>query len=133
MGRVKAMTDAELAELGVEYKRLRTEEKAAGALADEAKDRIIAELDRRKTTSVEITGVTLTRKAKSMRLHDVTALKLRVARRIFGAVTKTVVDLKAWDAAVKVGEIPADVVADIETRTESAPYVDVTLAAAAAA
>jgi len=128
MGRVKALTDAELAH---DYRRHRATEAAAAELAGAAKDQLLVELERRRSTSVEVLGVTVTRKAKTLRAHDVAQLKARVARRLFTTLTKTVVDPGAWAAAVKSGLVDGDVVAAVETKRESAPYVAVTVAEAA--
>lgn len=122
-----AMSDKRLAEKGLEYKAHRI------AADDLAKD-ILAELNRRgieagqEVESVRKHGVSIRKKARTIRHYSIDKLKQLLPRKHRPTVIIETVRLPVLDDLVKRGELSFDDVKTcLDSTEQSEPYIDVRL------
>jgi len=87
-----------------------------------AKERFITGAATTGQRSVEVDGHKVTATPKERRSFDVDTLANLVPHSVFAKVTKPVIDLRKFDAAVEIGTIDGTVAGAV---TEVTPYVEV--------
>lgn len=118
------LTNAQLVDLGREHIDAKAAESAAKARKQAASAAIVAELNRRGKSTLEVDGVRFVKKAPTVTTYSVERLKATLKRRA-GRFLR--VDGKALAAAVRAGEISeADKAACVETTDCGSAYADVT-------
>lgn len=133
--RTSVMTDIELAELAVEYRARKAEAEQKAADAAEIHDRLLAEVERRKTKVATskggelpgalVRGVKILRLVGTQRVYDVEKAKARLKPAVFNRITFRVVGRKAVEAALEANLLSDDDVAAFTTETPTRPYVRV--------
>ena len=119
------MKDSELAELAAEFSRLKRREDKAKADRDAIGQRMVKEMERRKTKGIQTSGWRITYVQQETTTYDHARLKERLGRA-FRHVTVTVVDKDRLSAAVQEGTVDAREVAACAVVTPKRPYCLVT-------
>lgn len=119
------MKDSQLAELAEEFARLKRREDKAKSDRDAIGQRLVKEMERRKTKGIQTSGWRITYVRQEMVTYDPDKLKAKLGKA-FKHVTSTVLDKDRLSAAVQEGLVdPSDVEA-CATVTPKRPYCLVT-------
>lgn len=122
------MTNAELEATARQFAELKAVEAKAKSDAKPLGAALQAALDERKATELVVGGVKVTKRWRNERLYDLGVVVAKLARKKDLLLRLIRVDAKAWDAAVKSGELSEAVVAEAFTgHRPSASWVDVSV------
>lgn len=124
--KAKRLTDIELAGRAAEYRRLRSMEKSAGALADAERDVILAELAARRAQTVAVPGFMVTLKSNRRTEYDPKAAKEALTPAKYRRITQTSVVHVLVQAELKAGQLTEEEVDAFRTVSSSAPYLTIT-------
>lgn len=119
------LSDTLVQNLCDEYEALKADAAIATAEAKKIQEKLIAELDHRKTDQIEWTGGRLKKTQATTVTISVDKLSEMVDTDTLQDVTTLVVDKTLLSAAVQNGKISAKVVADASEVTKKAPYITV--------
>lgn len=115
------MTDEQLAELALEYKAMDTRMKKAEAAKSKLKAKLLAEMDRRKTTGIVTNGVKITKVQQHTTEYDEKRLRRALGVHWKDAV-REVVDKDLLSALVQEGVVPLARIARCSTEVDKAAY-----------
>lgn len=123
------MSDAKLAKMAAEHKKLKNKIKQLEKAAEERQKRIIKELDERGDKAYE-TGdgtVRISVVSNSNIEYDLGQLKSELNPRQFQMITQRVIDKDRLSTAVQNGKVPVASVDRCSKLSHSRPYIRVTL------
>lgn len=118
----KRLTDTELHEHALEYRRQRALEASGKELAEQIRDVIVDELGARKKRSEVIDGLRITA-SRSMKVVSLELAKKKLARAVLRRVIRETINKGEWDEAHKEGVISAEIAEECIVEIDATPRI----------
>jgi hypothetical protein len=120
------LSDDELAAKAADWRRMKDQADELKAQAKTVGEELLAELGRRRTAQLpDVGGWQISRRSKWAVAYDADAAKATLPAAVFRRIAPPTVSRVLLAAELAAGNVTPEQVATFETRTRSAPWVDV--------